>query len=260
MGGRYGLSTSVEKVLIEKGKVEGVRLTTGEEVRAPLVVSNAGIRETVFRLAGEDLFPGDYVEGVRQLTTGKLVEATPMGMVYLKLALDAPVIKDPMVLRNVREGAMKGSVELMEGLAQDRPPSGYKGINTFIPVTSVMDPNLAPPGKQIVNFFGLAPLESKNWQVWIDYHLGYLFRLYPEVKEHMMWYDTSTLSGISQFSGRLHPDIIGIVQSVGQTGEKRPSPVTPVEGLYLVGADVGKDNIGTELAAESALRLADMLS
>ena len=260
LGGEVRLSTSVEKVLIEKGKVEGVRLTTGEEVRAPLVVSNAGIRETVFRLAGEDLFPGDYVEGVRQLTTGKLVEATPMGMVYLKLALDAPVIKDPMVLRNVREGAMKGSVELMEGLALDRPPSGYKGINTFIPVTSVMDPDLAPPGKQIVNFFGLAPLESKNWQVWIDYHLGYLFRLYPEVEEHMMWYDTSTLSGISQFSGRLHPDIIGIVQSVGQTGEKRPSPVTPVDGLYLVGADVGKDNIGTELAAESALRLADMLS
>jgi len=259
-GGEVRTSTSVEKILIEKGRAGGVRLTSGEELKAPLVISNAGIRETVLRFAGESLFPAHYVEGVRGLTTGKLVEATPMGMVYLKLALDAPVIKDPMVLRNVKEGALKGSVELMEGLVQDRPPSGYEGINTFIPVTSVMDPTLAPPGKQIVNFFGLAPLKSKNWQMWVDYHLGYLFRLYPEVEEHMMWYDTSMLDGISQFSGRFHPDIIGIAQSVGQTGENRPSPGTPVDGLYLVGADVGKDNIGTELAAESALRLADMLS
>jgi len=111
-------------------------------------------------LAGESLFPTDYVKRVQGLTTGKLVEETPMGMVYLKLALDAPVIKDPMILRNVRKGAIQGSVELMEGLVQDRPPSGYQGINTFIPVTSVMDPNLAPPGKQLVKFFGLAPLES----------------------------------------------------------------------------------------------------
>jgi phytoene dehydrogenase-like protein len=259
-GGEVRSSTSVEEILIDKGRVEGVRLKSGEELRAPLVVSNAGIRETVSRLAGEKAFPADYVAGVRQLTTGKLVEATPMGMVYLKLALDAPVIRDPMILRNVKEGAMEGSIELMEGLAQDRPPAGYGGINTFIPVTSVMDPDLAPPGKQIVNFFGLAPMKSKNWQVWVDYHLKSLFSLYPDVEEHMMWYDTSTLGGISQFSGRFYPDIIGIVQSVGQTGEKRPSPVTPVEGLYLVGADVGKDNIGTELAAESALRLADMLS
>ena len=133
-------------------------------------------------------------------------------------------------------------------------------IPRILPIAAHKARCLAPPGKQIVNFFGLAPLESKNWQVWVDYHLGYLFRLYPEVEEHMMWYDTSTLDGIGQFSGRFHPDIIGIAQSVGQTGEKRPSPVTPVEGLYLVGADVGKDNIGTELAAESALRLADMLS
>jgi phytoene dehydrogenase-like protein len=123
-----------------------------------------------------------------------------------------------------------------------------------------MDPNLAPPGKQLVNFFGLAPIESKDWQVWVDYHLGYLFDLYPEVEKHLMWVDFSTISRINHFSGRYHPDIIGIVQSVGQTGKNRPSLVTPVEGLYLVGADVGQDNIGTELAAESALRLADILS
>ncbi len=93
----------------------------------------------------------------------------------------------------------------------------------------------------------------------MDYHLGYLYGLYPEIERHLMWYDFSTLSRVQQFSGRLYPDIIGIAQSVGQTGRDRPSPITPIDGLYLVGSDVGRDNVGTELAAESALRVAEML-
>ena len=83
--------------------------------------------------------------------------------------------------------------------------------------------------------------------------------LYPDVEKHLMWRDFSTLARINKCSGRFHPDIIGIAQSVGQTGRDRPSPITPIENLYLVGADVGQDNIGTELAAESALRLEAIL-
>ncbi len=258
-GGEVRLSTPAERVLVEKGRAVGVRLQSGEELKAPLVVSNAGIKETTSGLVGEEHFPADYVAWVNQLTTGKLVEKTPMGMIYMKLALKEPVMHSPLVLRNVREGAFEGSMEMMQALVADKPPQGYKGINSFIPVTSEMDPALAPAGRQLVNFYGLAPLNSKDWQPWVDYHLRFLFNLYPEVEKQMMWYDFSTISRINQFSHRLYPDIIGIAQSVGQTGKSRPSPVTPVEGLYLVGADVGQDNIGTELAAESALRLADML-
>ena len=44
-----------------------------------------------------------------------------------------------------------------------------------------------------------------------------------------------------------------------QTGDKRLSQQTPVENLYLVGAEAGGWGIGTELAAMSALELSDML-
>ncbi len=257
--GEVRTSARVERILIDKGKARGVRLTDGQELSAPLIISNAGIRETCLNFVDKDILPSEYVEKTKSLTTGKLVEQTPMGMVYLKLALDEPVIKYPMIMRNVKQGAFEGSRELMEGLILDQPPKNYNGINSFIPVTSNMDPELAPPGCQLVNFYGLAPLNSQNWQAWIDYHLEFLFNLYPEVEKHLMWYDQSTLNRINKYSGRLYPDIIGIVQSVGQTGKNRPGPVTPIRGLYLVGADVGHDNIGTELAAESAIRLADIL-
>jgi phytoene dehydrogenase-like protein len=183
-----------------------------------------------------------------------------MGMIYLKLALDRPAIEAPIIFRNVRHRALEGLAEMMQGLVSDRPPEGYRGINSFIPVPSNMDPSLAPPGMQLVNFYGLAPVESRDWNAWVRYHLGYLFGLYPDLKKHLIWYDFSTLNRIRGCSSRFHPDIIGIVQSLGQTGRKRPSPATPVRNLFLVGSDVGRDNIGTELAAESALRVADMLA
>ncbi|MEW6443539.1 MAG: NAD(P)/FAD-dependent oxidoreductase [bacterium] len=258
-GGAVRLSCPVARVLVEGGKALGVVLEDGSEVRAPLVVSNLGIRETMLRYVGPEQLPPEYAARVRSLTTGKLVEETPMGMIYLKLALDRPVIDAPLILRNVREGAFEGLFELMQGIAEDRPPKGYKGIHSFIPVPSNMDPSLAPPGRQLVNFYGLAPVESGNWEAWVEYHLGYLCGLYPDIRKHLMWYDFSTLNRISKYSGRLFPDIVGIVQSVGQVGKDRPDPVTPIQGLYLVGSDVGRDNIGTELAAESALRVADLL-
>ncbi len=259
VGGTVRLGAAVSKVLVEKGRAVGVRLEDGEEIRAPLIISNAGIRETMLRYVGEEGLPTDYVESTQSLTTGKLVEGTPMGMIYLKLALDEPVIDAPVVFRNVREGTMEGLAELMQGIMEDKPPRDYKGINIFIPVPSNMDPALAPPGKQLVNFYGLAPVHSKDWDAWVDFHLGYLYSLYPEVEKHLMWHDFSNLARINKCSGRFHPDIIGIAQSVGQTGTDRPSPITPIENLYLVGADVGQDNIGTELAAESALRLEGIL-
>jgi phytoene dehydrogenase-like protein len=258
-GGTVRLGTAVSNVLVEKGRAVGVRLEDGEEIRAPLIISNAGIRETMQKYVGEEDLPPDYVESIRSLTTGKLVEGTPMGMIYLKLALDEPVIDAPVVFRNVKEGMVEALAELMQGIMEDKPPRGYKGINIFIPVPSNMDPAMAPPGKQLVNFYGLAPVNSKSFDAWVDYHLGYLYTLYPDVEKHLMWRDFSTLARINKCSGRLHPDIIGIAQSVGQTGTDRPSPVTPIENLYLVGADVGQDNIGTELAAESALRLEAIL-
>lgn len=258
-GGRVQLERPVRRILIEKGKAVGVALEDGTEIRARLVVSNMGIRETMLRFVGKEHLPSDYADRVESLSTGKLVQETPMGMIYLKLALDRPVIDAPLILRNVREGAFEGLMELMQAMAEDKPPRGYKGINSFIPVPSNMDPSLAPPGRQLVNFYGLAPVASADWDAWVRYHLGYLFSLYPKVREHLMWYDFSTLSRINKLSGRFQPDIIGIVQSVGQTGSKRPDPATPVENLFLVGADVGRDNIGTELAAESALRVSELL-
>jgi phytoene dehydrogenase-like protein len=75
----------------------------------------------------------------------------------------------------------------------------------------------------------------------------------------MLWWDVVRGAAVKGFSGRFQSDIVGLAQIVGQVGPDRPSIASPLAGLFHVGSDVGRDNIGTELAAESALRAAEIV-
>ena len=54
--------------------------------------------------------------------------------------------------------------------------------------------------------------------------------------------------------------VIGIAQKIGQVGANRPCiPDPEIRNLYHCRADTGMHGIGGELAADSALRLHEML-
>jgi phytoene dehydrogenase-like protein len=76
----------------------------------------------------------------------------------------------------------------------------------------------------------------------------------PEIKGHVMWYRTDTPDLVEQYAGE-EGNIIGVGQTVDQIHERRPSQITPIKGLYIVGAEAGGHGIGTELAVSSALEL-----
>jgi prolycopene isomerase len=60
---------------------------------------------------------------------------------------------------------------------------------------------------------------------------------------------------VAELSGRKTGEVIGLAQNRHQVGRTRPENKTPVEGLFLVGADTGGRGVGTEMAADSALTL-----
>lgn len=67
-GGWTRISTDVETILVERGKAVGVRLKkSGEELRAPRVVSAAGIMSTVTRLLPEAHRDAEWAKEVRAL-------------------------------------------------------------------------------------------------------------------------------------------------------------------------------------------------
>jgi len=56
----------VEKVLVENGRVGGV-VVNGRTIRSRAVISNAGLMNTIFKLAGEDNFPASYIEDAKKV-------------------------------------------------------------------------------------------------------------------------------------------------------------------------------------------------
>jgi hypothetical protein len=59
--------TKIADIVIDAGRVQGVRAVDGRELRSPIVVSSAGIHPTILKLVGEQYFEPDYVERVKTL-------------------------------------------------------------------------------------------------------------------------------------------------------------------------------------------------
>ena len=83
--------------------------------------------------------------------------------------------------------------------------------------------------------------------------------LFPEIESALLWQSRSTSSDARELTAHRAGECIGLAQTPGQVGSLRPEHRTPVEGLWLVGADVGARGIGTEMASASALSLAEIL-
>ena len=122
------------------------------------------------------------------------------------------------------------------------------------------DPNLAPPGQQSI-FFGTGCLPGQSADKYKEIGkrcLDSLIEVIPEVENHLLWYKTDPPTLVEQYAGE-YGNIIGVGQTVDQIHERRPSQISPIKGLYIVGAEAGGHGIGAELAANSALELANIL-
>ena len=82
---------------------------------------------------------------------------------------------------------------------------------------------------------------------------------FPDLKDHVIHCYAESPDDIARFTGRRYGDAVGVAQTIDQVGDLRPSPVSPIKGLFYAGADVGRNNIATELATQSAIALAPYL-
>jgi phytoene dehydrogenase-like protein len=60
------IKSMVEKILVDGRTAYGV-IVNGRKIESDIVISNAGLKNTVFKLAGEKAFPADYMEEARQV-------------------------------------------------------------------------------------------------------------------------------------------------------------------------------------------------
>jgi phytoene dehydrogenase-like protein len=153
-GGELRLHAKVEEITTADNRVTGVRLTTGESISAPIVVSNLDPTMTFTRL----MDPAAITDQFRARVDGVAHQAA-----YLQVhfALDGlPEFEGDFALIN--EGVRRASVSFFsppeemqrdyEGCLRGEIPE-HPSFGLQIP--SVLDSELAPPGKHAASVFAM---------------------------------------------------------------------------------------------------------
>jgi phytoene dehydrogenase-like protein len=247
-GGEVRYRAKVEKILVENGRVAGVRLRDGSEVSAPVVVSNLSPDLTLMGLVGAEHLPADLVTRL----SGRDHRAS---FVQIHFALDGlPEFAPPYDFLN--EPGMQSSIgifgspeeqqrqweECRRGIVPDNPSMGMQ-------IPSVHDPGMAPPGKHAASAFAYAfPVEASRdlhgqlKNVMAEKVIDKITRYAPNFRDlqirHITFapYHMQTMFAAPSGDfchGLLHPDLMGF---------NRPGPKgfldlpIPIEGLYLGGA------------------------
>jgi phytoene dehydrogenase-like protein len=250
-GGVLRLGCEVKRILVEGGRARGVETAEGEVLHADAVICNAGIKRTV-EMAGADNFPEEYVSYVKGLRES-------YAALIVRMALDRRIESIPRYcFLNIPEIEAEHMADYLwdGGVAEDQP--------FCMVMPSDWDPRTAPPGKQILIAGGMGhpeitPQNLDHCERILDRVEERLFELFPEVEAHVDWKERSSVDKVGAITGKPTGECIGLAQCVGQVGANKPSPLTPVEGLWLVGCDAGARGVGTEQAAGSAIYVANLL-
>jgi phytoene dehydrogenase-like protein len=162
-GAEILLDSAVESVLHHDGAATGVALSDGTELQAPVVVSALDPRRTFLELVDPRQLPADLVDNIRRLrfqgTSAKV-----------NFALDGLPMYPKLSHRSDQYGgfiSVGPSIEYLER-AFDDAKYGWYSKRPFIDgaIQSIVDPDMAPPGKHVMScFIQYAPyhLKGSDW-------------------------------------------------------------------------------------------------
>lgn len=249
-GGEVRTGALVKRIVIEGGKAVGVELDGGEVIKAPTVISNAGIKDTVARLVGEEHFAPAYVKSVQDLIMG-------ISCFVIHAALDTRITD----LEGGFSISAPGVEEYFNELWNNRViPKDLPSLMWTVP--SNMDSSTAPDGKQMLVLVGPMMAEMKEpFAKAEQMGLDAMEEVIPGFKEHIIWHDFNTPETFLAL-GKEGAPAIGVAQCLNQVGNNRPSGKSPIPGLFYCGADTGKNNagIGCDMSTRSGLAVGDYLA
>jgi prolycopene isomerase len=256
-GGTVRMAERTQRILVEKGRVAGIRTEDGSTFRAPVVISNAGIQPTVLKLVGAEHFDADYVTYVKELVPSHAL----LGHRYF---LSGPVTDRPYGV--VFSNTSPWSKERLQ--KAHRGEASREGV-LYYEVPANYDPGAAPAGKQMLMTGSFCPpdpeMSQEEIQAWADAGEEIIFGAFPQLPgliESKDRYTTKTVSHATRDAvvPGAGGETIGLGQIVGQCGGSKPSIRAPIEGLFYVGCDAGGTGVGTQQAIESGINVAAAVS
>ena len=245
LGAEIRLNASVQHVLVHEGTAQGVVLDSGEEIRAPIVVSGLDPRRTFMQLVDPRQLPNDLVEAV-----GRYKFRGSSGKVNLALS-GLPQFKGLPINGAHLRGAISisPSVDYLER-AYDDAKYGDFSRNPYmdIVIPSMIDPGMAPPGKHVMSIFvQYAPFQlNGGWteekkQAFGDTVVDTLARYAPDIKSLILHRQVMTPPDIERITGLTEGNIFAGELALHQLFFLRPAAQwakyrTPVRGYWQCGA------------------------
>ena len=227
-GGKVLKCASVEKICVAGGAVCGVRVRTVSnrapeffEFETPVVVSNADALHTYRDLLGGE-HGGEWIlERMRSMKPSH-----PCFLVHIGLRG-----MDPEKLA-AAEGYYWSTYE---------PGDAVRNVfKIFIPTH--FDPDVAPPGCQILIVQKVTPVDFDTTRDWASHKAGvegYIMRrlreILPGIDEHIVVQSSASAMTSYRFTGNFQGAMLGWEMSPEQLGAGRLPAYTPVQNLYLTG-------------------------
>lgn len=148
-GGEVRVDAPVAQIRVKDGQTQGIVLESGEEINAPIVVSNLDAKRTFLKIMDEKDLPDYVVESAKKFkitgSSGKVNIALD-GLPDFPLPKGSPLIKGDMHITETLEQYERGYDDWKNGTWSQWP---Y--VDMMIP--SLTDPTLAPPGKHMMTVF-----------------------------------------------------------------------------------------------------------
>lgn len=245
-GGRIATNARVTDILEERGAAIGVRLENGQEVRAPLVISGAGVPATERMLAA----------GVAKDELSDIVRATSASTghasLYVGVEGDARDLKLPA-----------HNIWVYPGEDHDAQVAAWReSLDAPLPVAfcsfaAARDPAWATkhPGRSTLEVLTLcdhrvfAEWEGTKWKnrgaeyderkaAVSERLLEVLYEQVPSVRGKVAHHELSTPLTTAHFAGHPSGEIYGVACTPARFDEHRMRPQTRLKGLWLTGADV----------------------
>jgi all-trans-retinol 13,14-reductase len=250
-GGEVRVRAPVIALIIEKGTVAGVRLENGSELRAPLVFSDVGARNTVFQLLPAEAHESEWVREIAALRPS----ACHIG---LYLGFDGDIRGRGATGSNhwFYETLDLGNSLWRDPMSQPVPPALYVTFPTLkIPAEETTAPVMHTA--ELVTFteweafsrwetshLGQRPRDYRDLKTKITAHLLAQFgRHFPALEPLIVQSELSTPLSTVAFTGAEHGGVYGLEASPRRFLSRCLNARTPIAGLYLTGQDVGSTGI-----------------
>jgi prolycopene isomerase len=224
-GGEVLLRSSVRRIAVEDGRVQGVVLENGQRVESRQVLSNADALQTVHELVGPDAFPARYLANLRRLKPS-------LSAFVVYVAADLPL----------EPGSTAHETFYFPSWDHDSAhASSEAGLPSWFSMTvpTLLDPSLAPDGEHLLTLSTLVRHDAARWRDETPRMASRLLdaadRYIGGLRDHVRFCEAGSPRTMERYTRNTHGAIYGWELSPRQVGPGRPGIRSPVAGLHLVG-------------------------